>query len=331
VVLEAPALPAERDLPPGTQAALFRIAQEALSNVARHARARRVTVHLGSANGPWAAELSIADDGAGFDPASIAAGRGLANLRARARELGAELRVDSAPGRGTRIGVRVPMASGSWTSAPAALQRGLLLGLAVLFHLGFAGRPVLGEWVFWSLLPFSTAAGWLAFRLLRATGRALAEAVRRLGADGDEVLRLRRQRAQAGFLLVLSACAWNPLFSTVALSYLGYPSAAGIPRLPAAVLTLVIAASLLPLQRALARLRARLSAGAFRDELAAALDESTLPVVLLIGGVGLFGRFLHEWTVALLPVGLGLWLASLGSWALRSWPAARPDAGTDRG
>ena len=93
----------------------------------------------------------------------------------------------------------------------------------------------------------------------------------------------------------------------------------------------MIAASLLPLQRALARLQARLSAGAFRDELAAALGESTLPVVLLIGGVGLFGRFLHEWTVTLLPVGLGLWLASLGCWALRGWPAARPDAGTHRG
>jgi hypothetical protein len=87
-----------------------------------------VRLERGPSIGPWAAQLTIADDGSGFDPVAVSSGMGLANLRARAGELGAELRIDSAPGQGTRVCVRVPAGAARTTAASAGVQRGLLLG-----------------------------------------------------------------------------------------------------------------------------------------------------------------------------------------------------------
>lgn len=91
-------------LPPEVQIALYRIAQEALNNIARHANASRVDIHL--AFGAAGVLLEIADDGCGFD---VGAGRpdsfGLTIMRERARQIGAELQIDSQPGSGTRISV----------------------------------------------------------------------------------------------------------------------------------------------------------------------------------------------------------------------------------
>jgi PAS domain S-box-containing protein len=91
-------------------ATLFRIAQEALNNVAKHARAGAVRMLLAASR--TSLRLEIRDDGAGFEPAS--AGRpgafGLLGIRERARAIGADFRIDSAPGRGTRIRVRLPLA-----------------------------------------------------------------------------------------------------------------------------------------------------------------------------------------------------------------------------
>jgi signal transduction histidine kinase len=86
---------------------LFRIAQEALYNVERHANATTVRVTLdAAANEPRLVSLSIADDGAGFDTSTLDDGRfGLRGMRERAELIGAHLRVDSAPGRGTRVSV----------------------------------------------------------------------------------------------------------------------------------------------------------------------------------------------------------------------------------
>jgi signal transduction histidine kinase len=80
---------------------------EAISNVVRHAQARTLRITL-RAEGTGA-RLEVVDDGVGFDPAQVPGGRqGQRNLAARARELGAVLRVDSAPGRGTRITLDLP-------------------------------------------------------------------------------------------------------------------------------------------------------------------------------------------------------------------------------
>ncbi|MBL8861527.1 MAG: hypothetical protein JNK02_05895 [Planctomycetes bacterium] len=85
---------------------LYLICKEALANSARHARARSVEVLL--ALDEHTLRLEVRDDGLGFEPARVAAGNGLANLRRRARELGAELVVESAPSRGTRVVLTAP-------------------------------------------------------------------------------------------------------------------------------------------------------------------------------------------------------------------------------
>jgi len=82
--------------------ALFRIAEEALTNVERHAAAQQVTVRL--AFGSGRIDLVIQDDGVGFDPAAVDPDRyGLTGIQERAAMIGARLRVHSRPGGGTRV------------------------------------------------------------------------------------------------------------------------------------------------------------------------------------------------------------------------------------
>lgn len=95
--------------PPEVPLGLFRIAQEALSNAVRHARARGVHVTLRTAAGT--AHLAVADDGVGFDPdvARRGKGLGLTAIEERAHLLGGRCRVASLPGAGTEIDVCVPL------------------------------------------------------------------------------------------------------------------------------------------------------------------------------------------------------------------------------
>ena len=88
---------------------LFRVAQEALRNVGRHARARQVEISLHGTDGGL--QVAIRDDGAGFDPALDRArpSLGLASMRERVHLLGGELDIDSAPGHGTTILAWVPL------------------------------------------------------------------------------------------------------------------------------------------------------------------------------------------------------------------------------
>ncbi len=104
-------LPSESRLPAGAQEHLFRMAQEALSNVARHARARSVRVRLGQAgqDGITGLLLLVADDGQGFDPQDQSAGMGLRNLRERLAGLWGTLGIESAPGKGTEIRIFIPL------------------------------------------------------------------------------------------------------------------------------------------------------------------------------------------------------------------------------
>jgi signal transduction histidine kinase len=96
-------------LRPGVDEEVFRIAQEALHNALRHARAERIAVRL-EENGDGLG-LSVSDDGAGFDPAAPAlrARRlGLTSMEERARGLGGRLEIESAPGAGTSVRLEVP-------------------------------------------------------------------------------------------------------------------------------------------------------------------------------------------------------------------------------
>ncbi|AXB42332.1 sensor histidine kinase [Amycolatopsis albispora] len=96
-----------RPLRPEAEVALLRAAQEALANVARHARANRVGVTLSYLDEEVA--LDVRDDGSGFDPVR-AGGFGLVAMRQRIEELSGTLRIESAPGAGAGISARVPVA-----------------------------------------------------------------------------------------------------------------------------------------------------------------------------------------------------------------------------
>lgn len=94
----------ECNLPPPVQLALYRITQEALNNVAKHARAEQVAVSL--QRSPGGVELEITDDGLGFDPAAIPSDHlGVRIMTERAQKIGANLELDSRPGHGTKIRV----------------------------------------------------------------------------------------------------------------------------------------------------------------------------------------------------------------------------------
>ena len=134
-----------RPLLPQQEMALFRIAQEALSNTIRHAAARRVRVTLAYAEQD--AQLSIEDDGRGFEPAALETTRlpasatwmpyfeqsastssaspaghfGLQSMRERAQLVGGWLKLESAQGQGTRVMVTLPYAPLAEASSPAAL------------------------------------------------------------------------------------------------------------------------------------------------------------------------------------------------------------------
>ena len=103
-------LPASTALAPGAQQALLRVAQEALANVSRHARATHVWVRLGKTSEGM--ELTVRDDGAGFDPNQSRGGMGTANMHARAEEFGGTFELASRPGGGTSVRFWLPRAAG---------------------------------------------------------------------------------------------------------------------------------------------------------------------------------------------------------------------------
>lgn len=97
----------EPDLPLPIKEAFYRIAQEALHNVVKHARASRVELRLTCA--PEAITLDISDDGLGFNPDAVFPGHlGLQSMRERAARLGGSFTCTSAPGSGARITARIP-------------------------------------------------------------------------------------------------------------------------------------------------------------------------------------------------------------------------------
>jgi len=92
----------QRSLPVEVKVALYRIAQEALNNVAKHSGASQATVSL--FRGPRQVQLCVSDDGRGFDPASIPPeSLGLGIMRERAETIGATLEIESQAGQGTKV------------------------------------------------------------------------------------------------------------------------------------------------------------------------------------------------------------------------------------
>jgi two-component system sensor histidine kinase UhpB len=111
VVVKAPSIPLS--LSPAIKTTLFRIVQEAVNNVVRHADARSVTIVLGLNRG--IVQLRVEDDGRGFDPGNASRDAvelqrlGLLGIRERAELLGGEVQIESAPEKGTRLQVSIPV------------------------------------------------------------------------------------------------------------------------------------------------------------------------------------------------------------------------------
>jgi signal transduction histidine kinase len=96
-------------LAPGADLVVFRVVQESLTNIAKYAKARRVDVSLSMQDGE--AVVEVQDDGAGFDVSQTARGsHGLRGMRFRVEAERGRLQIRSAPGRGTTLTARLPLA-----------------------------------------------------------------------------------------------------------------------------------------------------------------------------------------------------------------------------
>jgi signal transduction histidine kinase len=98
-----------RRLAPAIENNLLRIGQEAISNAVKHSHAKNLVVTLEFE--PDLARLTVCDDGSGFDPAHLPAGThfGMLGQRERTAQMGGKLEVESSPGRGTQVCVRIPI------------------------------------------------------------------------------------------------------------------------------------------------------------------------------------------------------------------------------
>jgi signal transduction histidine kinase len=131
VRFEAGTLPTQ-GLIPGAHEAVYRVAQEALANVARHARATRVTVSSHSHPGRF--ELRIADNGQGFDALTRRRGMGISNMETRAAEIGGRVTMTSGSS-GTEVVLSMPLRDPAVQRAwSAAAVFGLLVLSTLVFH-----------------------------------------------------------------------------------------------------------------------------------------------------------------------------------------------------
>ena len=98
-------------LPPASELQVLRIVQEALANVRKHARAASAQVRIEPQDGR--VRITVQDDGIGFSPGELGRSEfprfGLATMRERAETVGGALRLDSAPGKGTRVEIEIPV------------------------------------------------------------------------------------------------------------------------------------------------------------------------------------------------------------------------------
>jgi two-component system, NarL family, sensor histidine kinase UhpB len=110
------------ELPQDVELVIYRVAQEALTNAARHSGAEHIEVSLGRVDSTVVLEVS--DDGTGFAFADEAKGLGLSGMRERALLVDGSLEIDSRPGRGTKVRLEVPITARAGEPAPAAAGDG---------------------------------------------------------------------------------------------------------------------------------------------------------------------------------------------------------------
>lgn len=207
--VEVGTLPGSERLELSTGDALQRIVQEALSNIARHARAHNVRVSIGQQADALLVEIH--DDGQGFEVDEATHGMGLANMRARADALGGSLSIQSRPGE-TTISLILPLLAptGPWTEKRKEVERQtrwtrtLLEGAELLLQL--TGVCILLE------LPFALVGAGLCLTLfcyyLAYHGRK--RVVQLVGTDSKEALALsnRGYDSAIGLWLLFGIAAW---------------------------------------------------------------------------------------------------------------------------
>lgn len=117
IELEADLVVQAEHLDPELETAVYRLVQEALNNIVKHAGATHVDLQIRSSEGRL--DVLVADDGRGFEPTDRHAGFGLSGMRERVELVGGELQVESVPGAGTKVTASVPLtARGSGLDQP---------------------------------------------------------------------------------------------------------------------------------------------------------------------------------------------------------------------
>jgi len=169
-----------RDVPPldaATQTAVYRIGQEALANIGRHARARNVELELDSTEAGESV-LQIHDDEQGWMPGSTSGGLGLCDMRTRAVRIGGILTVDSTPGHGCTVRLRFRRSAYAMeqrTRHSGAMWRnwGIAAGFgAMLVYTWHDGQPAMG-WMWGSMvIAFAAAAVYHTRKYLHWKGQA---------------------------------------------------------------------------------------------------------------------------------------------------------------
>ena len=159
VVFHPGTLPPAGGLPPGAHEAIYRVAQEALANVARHARARRVEVSLSAS--PNELGLRVADDGSGFEASADRRGMGITNMETRAAEVGGRVWI-SRQSPGTDVLMVVPLVNTDLKAAWGGVAMFSLLALGHALFYGIRGESrdertslvvlgLIGLWAAWGL------------------------------------------------------------------------------------------------------------------------------------------------------------------------------------
>jgi two-component sensor histidine kinase len=188
VTTELDPLPSASLLPAGAAEALFRIAQEALANVARHARADNVTVRLArSREDENVLELVVTDDGRGLN-AALAPGMGLSNMRHRAQEIGAELEIGSARERGTCVRVCLSLPDEQEQDLQRRVRRVWLDGVGK--YIAFAA---MAWWAHLIFVAIGVIGASLRSRLERRAGDELYQLAARRGPQAPAVLRAQAE------------------------------------------------------------------------------------------------------------------------------------------
>lgn len=350
-------------LAPGAEEAIFRIAQEALNNIARHARAAHVSLRLRIAD--EALHLEILDDGQGFaspetgdaSPADRpVTGYGLAGMRDRAAAIGAKLDITSTSGQGARIALSVPLGAPaaqqeaevsaevkSWLQKASHWQTVALAagGLAAVFALSLVPRLAGGAGLAWliSLVLALAGVGVTVVSWTRGRRAALRATVAQ-GAEHPAAWRLRRESAASRVWAALAALVILP-GALLPKSWPQYPVAALAVGLACA---LFAAVTIVQSYGATEGYWARLSAGALAAELDQAWRQRfSWTLVLLVTGAGYFGvygGFQAAWAwppardlvldiLVTLFINLVLVMSVVSYLQLRSWRAKHADPGAN--